>query len=121
MIHADTINLAASLVQIIWGTAAFLVFWVGVIVTMVKTSQKREVKLELLIAKVETIDKRQEKEFGGNGGGFRERLNSMDKKLDSQDKIHDDIIERQDETAQNVANLTGRFDEYISSIRFRLK
>jgi ElaB/YqjD/DUF883 family membrane-anchored ribosome-binding protein len=81
-----------------------------------KESVQRSTDLALLQQTVGTIKDRVDKEFGGNSGGAREKINSIDAKIDSrfaeQGKKIDKIDERTLEQAKDLAKLTGRFDEF---------
>jgi len=100
-----TLDKASAWTQIIWGTSAFIVFWVGIYVQQRKVEKKREIEFALLVQTVNTIKERMDKEFGGNSGGVRERINAMSAKIDH-------IDERTIESAEGLARLTGRFDEH---------
>ena len=99
------IGLAANWVQVIWGTCAFIAFWGAYFVRQKKVEAKRQVEAALMQQSLEFIKERMSKEFGGNSGGIRERINAIGLKIEN-------IEERTIETAEGLARLTGRFDEH---------
>lgn len=101
----DFINIASSIVQVIWGPSAAIAFWWGWKKDRNKVNEERAVNNALLRQEVKAITDRMNKEFGGNSGGVRERINAMSAKIDH-------IEEKIDETAIGLAKLTGRFDEH---------
>lgn len=71
-----------------------------------KRDQAHEVHSAIVNTKLESIEKTLEKQFGGNSGGIREAINSMQGKVD---KIED----RVNSMSAELANVSGRFEQHI--------
>lgn len=116
---SNLLDTASSVVQIVWGPCAAVAFWYGWKKDRdkdkkerAKIDEERAVNNALLRAEVKAITDRMNKEFGGNSGGVRERINAMDKKIDEQTEKICHIDERSIQQGEDLAKLTGRFDEY---------
>ena len=105
---ADFINTTGSVVQIIWGPCAAIAFWLGWKKERNKSSEERAINNALLTQKVEAITERMNKEFGGNSGGAREAINNLKVTVDNIDK-------KVDKQGEDLAKLTGRFDEHTDN------
>lgn len=112
MTLADLSGIASNVVQIIWGpSAAVAAYWAYKKARKADDEKRanekteREVEMRLLHRDVTLIIERMNKEFNGNSGGIRERINMIDGKVDLLDA-------RVSENSIDLAKLTGRFDEH---------
>lgn len=105
MSWSSLLSNGANWAQLIWATCALMATWFGWYKSRKSSEAKHAVEMALLHKDIKSIVDRMNKEFNGNSGGIRERINSMDDKIDR-------IEERVDENATDLAKLTGRFDEH---------
>lgn len=107
--NPQTLSNAANYTQVIWGTLAGFTTLGTWFLTRKKLEQKHAVEFALLQQAVNYIKERMEKEFGGNSGGIRERINAMDGKIDK-------IEEKVDANAIDIAKITGQFSQHIEEM-----
>ena len=93
---------AASIVQII----SVLVMGLVGLYTIWRKIDQRQSEAHLQVARMNDKLDRIEKQFGPNGGGIREAVNTMSRKVDH-------IDARVTKIGNDVANLSGKFEQHV--------
>lgn len=101
-----SIDIVANIVQVASVTTALFLGVYGIWRRIDKRQQDSEVKQALLMQKIDFITN----QFGPNGGGLRQAVNEMSQKIDR-------IDARVNTIAEDLSEVSGRFDQHIIESR----